>query len=62
MIVRMSIDFTECDRVRLARDAAYDGLFYTGAHTTGICDRPSPSYGPVRRRPGKLRANQEKPR
>jgi len=30
MIVRFSLDFTECDRVRLARDAAYDGLFYTG--------------------------------
>jgi hypothetical protein len=28
MIVRMSLDFTECDRARLARDAAYDGLFY----------------------------------
>ena len=30
MIVRFSLDFTECDRARLARDAAYDGFFYTG--------------------------------
>ena len=30
MIVRFSLDFTECDRARWARDAAYDGLFYTG--------------------------------
>jgi methylphosphotriester-DNA--protein-cysteine methyltransferase len=35
MIVRMSIDFAECDRARLARDAAYDGLFYTGVHYHG---------------------------
>ena len=40
MIVGMSIDFAECDRARLARDAAYDGLFYTGVHTTGIYCRP----------------------
>ena len=33
MIVRFSLDFTECDRARLARDAAYDGLFYTGVYT-----------------------------
>ena len=26
----MSLDFAECDRARLAREAAYDGLFYTG--------------------------------
>jgi AraC family transcriptional regulator, regulatory protein of adaptative response / methylated-DNA-[protein]-cysteine methyltransferase len=36
----MSLDFAECDRARLARDAAYDGLFYTGVHTTGIYCRP----------------------
>jgi AraC family transcriptional regulator of adaptative response/methylated-DNA-[protein]-cysteine methyltransferase len=36
----MSFDFAECDRARLARDAAYDGLFYTGVRTTGIYCRP----------------------
>jgi hypothetical protein len=36
----MSLDFTECDQARLARDAAYDGRFYTGVHTTGIYCRP----------------------
>ena len=30
MIVRMSLGFAECDRARLARNAAYDGRFYTG--------------------------------
>src|SRR5215469_11427761 len=40
IIERMSLDFAECDRARLARDAAYDGLFYTGVHTTGIYCRP----------------------
>ena len=36
----MSLDFTECDQARLARDAAYDGRFFTGVHTTGIYCRP----------------------
>jgi AraC family transcriptional regulator of adaptative response/methylated-DNA-[protein]-cysteine methyltransferase len=36
----MSLDFVECDRARLARDAAYDGLFFTGVRTTGIYCRP----------------------
>src|SRR5258707_9522419 len=40
MIVRMSLNFAECDRARLARDPAYDGRFYTGVHTTGIYCRP----------------------
>ena len=40
IIVRMSLDFTECDQARLARDAAYDGRFFTGVHTTGIYCRP----------------------
>src|SRR6188472_4128887 len=40
IIVSMSIDFAECDRARLARDAAYDGRFYTGVRTTGIYCRP----------------------
>jgi AraC family transcriptional regulator of adaptative response/methylated-DNA-[protein]-cysteine methyltransferase len=48
MIVRMSLDFAECDRARLARNAAYDGRFYTGVHTTGIYCRPVCPVGPAR--------------
>jgi AraC family transcriptional regulator, regulatory protein of adaptative response / methylated-DNA-[protein]-cysteine methyltransferase len=48
MILRMSIDFAECDRARLARDAAYDGRFYTGVHTTGIYCRPVCPVRPAR--------------
>jgi len=44
----MSLDFAECDRARLARDAAYDGLFYTGVHTTGIYCRPVCPVRPAR--------------
>jgi AraC family transcriptional regulator, regulatory protein of adaptative response / methylated-DNA-[protein]-cysteine methyltransferase len=48
MIVRMSLDFAECDRARLARDATYDGRFYTGVHTTGIYCRPVCPVRPAR--------------
>ncbi len=48
MIVRMSLDFAECDRARLARDVAYDGRFYTGVHTTGIYCRPVCPVRPAR--------------
>ncbi|HVH75480.1 MAG TPA: Ada metal-binding domain-containing protein [Stellaceae bacterium] len=48
MIVRMSLDFAECDRARLARNAAYDGRFYTGVHTTGIYCRPVCPVRPAR--------------
>lgn len=34
------LDFSECDRARLARDPSYDGRFFTGVHTTGIYCRP----------------------
>ena len=44
----MSLDFAECDRARLARDAAYDGLFYTDVHTTGIYCRPVCPVRPAR--------------
>src|SRR6266700_4739626 len=44
----MSLDFAECDRARLARDAAYDGLFYTGVHSTGIYCRPVCPVRPAR--------------
>lgn len=34
------LDFEECDRARIRRDAAYDGRFFTGVRTTGIYCRP----------------------
>ncbi len=34
------LDFAACDRARLARDAAYDGLFFVGVRTTRIYCRP----------------------
>jgi AraC family transcriptional regulator of adaptative response/methylated-DNA-[protein]-cysteine methyltransferase len=36
----MLLDFTECDRARLARDPTYDGRFFTGVRTTGVYCRP----------------------
>jgi AraC family transcriptional regulator of adaptative response / DNA-3-methyladenine glycosylase II len=44
----MWLDFAECDRARLARDAAYDGRFYTGVRTTGIYCRPVCPVRPAR--------------
>ena len=44
----MSLDFMECDQARLARDAAYDGRFYTGVRTTGIYCRPVCPVRPAR--------------
>ena len=40
---RMSLDFTEWDRARLARDPTYDGLFYIDVHTTGLMSTPRAS-------------------
>jgi AraC family transcriptional regulator, regulatory protein of adaptative response / methylated-DNA-[protein]-cysteine methyltransferase len=34
------LDWEICDRARLARDPAYDGLFFTGVRTTRIYCRP----------------------
>ena len=48
IIVSMSLDFTECDRARLARDPSYDGRFYTGVRTTGIYCRPVCPVRPAR--------------
>src|SRR5438045_5125678 len=44
----MPLDFAECDRARLARDPVYDGLFYTGVHSTGIYCRPVCPVRPAR--------------
>lgn len=38
--VPMELDWAACDRARLARDRAYDGLFFTGVRTTRIYCRP----------------------
>jgi AraC family transcriptional regulator of adaptative response / DNA-3-methyladenine glycosylase II len=35
-----SSDIARCERARLARDARFDGLFYTAVKTTGIYCRP----------------------
>ncbi len=35
-----SLNLEVCDRARLARDPAYDGLFFTGVRTTKIYCRP----------------------
>src|ERR1700749_2297715 len=48
IIMSMSLDFAECDQARLARDAAYDGRFYTGVRTTGIYCRPVCPVRPAR--------------
>jgi AraC family transcriptional regulator, regulatory protein of adaptative response / methylated-DNA-[protein]-cysteine methyltransferase len=42
MISRLppGLDRETCDRARLARDAAFDGLFFTGVRTTRIYCRP----------------------
>ncbi|MBR0641928.1 bifunctional transcriptional activator/DNA repair enzyme AdaA [Plastoroseomonas hellenica] len=42
------LDFTECDRARLARDASYDGRFFTGVRTTRIYCRPVCPARPAR--------------
>ncbi|GGG68217.1 transcriptional regulator [Salipiger pallidus] len=34
------LDFDTCNAARLARDAAYDGVFFTAVRTTGIYCRP----------------------
>src|SRR5665213_266709 len=34
------LNFAECDCARTARDASYDGRFFTGVRTTGIYCRP----------------------
>lgn len=35
-----ALDITVCERARLARDARFDGLFFTAVRTTGIYCRP----------------------
>jgi AraC family transcriptional regulator of adaptative response/methylated-DNA-[protein]-cysteine methyltransferase len=46
--VAAQLDFTECDRARLARDPTYDGRFFTGVRTTGVYCRPVCPVRPAR--------------
>ena len=42
------LDRATCDRARLARDPAYDGVFFTGVRTTRIYCRPVCPVRPAR--------------
>src|SRR5580692_2744567 len=42
------LDHATCDRARLARDPAYDGVFFTGVRTTRIYCRPVCPVRPAR--------------
>jgi AraC family transcriptional regulator of adaptative response / DNA-3-methyladenine glycosylase II len=48
MVPRPLLDRATCDRARLARDAAFDGLFFTGVRTTRIYCRPICPVRPAR--------------
>ena len=48
MIPPPPLDHATCDRARLARDAAFDGLFFTGVRTTRIYCRPICPVRPAR--------------
>ena len=42
------LDWDICDRARLARDPAFDGVFFTGVRTTRIYCRPVCPVRPAR--------------
>ncbi|MBS0222488.1 MAG: methylphosphotriester-DNA--protein-cysteine methyltransferase family protein [Proteobacteria bacterium] len=42
------LDHDECERARVGRDPAYDGLFFTGVQTTGVYCRPVCPVRPAR--------------
>ena len=42
------LDWEKCDRARLARDPAFDGLFFSGVRTTRIYCRPVCPVRPAR--------------
>jgi AraC family transcriptional regulator, regulatory protein of adaptative response / methylated-DNA-[protein]-cysteine methyltransferase len=48
MVPPSVLDRATCDRARLARDPAYDGLFFTGVRTTRIYCRPVCPVRPAR--------------
>jgi AraC family transcriptional regulator of adaptative response / DNA-3-methyladenine glycosylase II len=47
---QQALDRRTCDRARLARDARYDGWFFTGVLTTRIYCRPTCPVKPARSR------------
>src|ERR1700704_4019230 len=42
------LDWATCDRARLARDRAFDGVFFSGVRSTGIYCRPVCPVRPAR--------------
>jgi AraC family transcriptional regulator of adaptative response/methylated-DNA-[protein]-cysteine methyltransferase len=48
MVPPSLLDRATCDRARLARDPAYDGVFFTGVRTTRIYCRPVCPVRPAR--------------
>ncbi len=40
MDTALSLDYAACESARLARDARFDGVFYTAVRSTGIYCRP----------------------
>ena len=48
MVPPPPLDHATCDRARLARDAAFDGIFFTGVRTTRIYCRPICPVRPAR--------------
>lgn len=48
MVPPPPLDHATCDRARLARNAAFDGIFFTGVRTTRIYCRPICPVRPAR--------------
>jgi AraC family transcriptional regulator of adaptative response / DNA-3-methyladenine glycosylase II len=45
-----ALDWSTCDRARVARDPRFDGWFFTGVRTTGIYCRPTCPVKPAKSR------------
>ena len=48
MVLPFGLGWETCDRARLARDPAFDGMFFTGVRTTRIYCRPVCSVRPAK--------------
>src|SRR3989442_9280248 len=44
----LALDWSTCDRARIARDPRFDGWFFTGVSTTGIYCRPTCPVKPAK--------------
>jgi len=44
------LEWSQCDRARIARDPTFDGWFFTGVRTTGVYCRPTCPVHPARSR------------